>query len=132
MTRKVSSGAPWEPIAAYSRAVAAGDFIFVSGCTSIGGAEVVHVGDAAAQTTQAIANLRSALEPFGADLADVVRTRLFVTDMARWEECARAHGEAFADVLPATSLLGVTALVDPAMLVEVEAVAYKPGAGDQP
>jgi len=125
----VSSGAVWEPIVGYSRAVAAGDFVFVTGCTSIDGAEFVHQGDAYAQTSQAIANVRSALEKLGAGLADVVRTRMFVTDMSRWEEYGRAHGEAFAGVLPATSMIGVSALIDPRMLVEVEAVAYKPGVG---
>jgi enamine deaminase RidA (YjgF/YER057c/UK114 family) len=131
MTRRVSSGASWEPVVSYSRAVAAGDFIFVSGCTSIDGAQVVHEGDAAAQTTQAIANVQAALESFGASLADVVRTRMFVTDMSRWEEYGRAHGAAFAGIMPATSMLGVATLIDPRMLIEVEAVAYKPGAGGE-
>jgi enamine deaminase RidA (YjgF/YER057c/UK114 family) len=134
-TLRVSSGAIWEPIVGYSRAVAAGDFVFVTGCTSIDGAEVVHHGDAFAQTVQAIANVRSALEKLGAGLADVVRTRIFVTDMSRWEEYGRAHGEAFAGIMPATSMIGVSALIDPRMLVEVEAIAYKPGigaAGDSP
>jgi enamine deaminase RidA (YjgF/YER057c/UK114 family) len=129
MTRKVSSGAPWEPIVGYSRAVAAGDYIFVSGCTPIVAGEVVHEGDAAAQTTQAIENVRNALEQLGASLADVVRTRIFVTDMARWEEYGRAHGAAFGDTCPATSMVAVAGLIDPRMLVEVEAVAYKPGVG---
>ena len=128
--RKVSSGARWEPVVGYSRAVAAGDYIFVSGCTSVAGTEFVHPGDAYAQTAQAIANVRTALEAFGAGLADVVRTRMFVTDITRWQEYGRAHGEAFGDVLPATSMLGVSALIDARMLVEVEAVAYKPGAGE--
>jgi enamine deaminase RidA (YjgF/YER057c/UK114 family) len=127
--RKVSSGTRWEPIVGYSRAVAAGDYIFVSGCTSVDGAEFVHPGDAYAQTVQAIANVRVALEGLGAGLADVVRTRLFVTDISRWQEYGRAHGEAFGSVRPATSMLGVSALIDARMLVEVEAVAYKPGSG---
>jgi enamine deaminase RidA (YjgF/YER057c/UK114 family) len=129
MTRKISSGAPWEPIVGYSRAVAAGDYIFVSGCTPIVAGEVVYEGDAAAQTTQAIENVRSALEQLGAGLADVVRTRIFVTDMTRWEEYGRAHGAAFGDTCPATSMLAVAGLIDPRMLVEVEAIAYKPGIG---
>jgi enamine deaminase RidA (YjgF/YER057c/UK114 family) len=129
MTRKVSSGATWEPVVGYSRAVAAGDFIFVSGCTSIAGAQFVYPDDAGAQTTQAIANVRAALEGLGAGLEDVVRTRLFVTDISRWEEYGRAHGEAFRDCMPATSMIGIAALMDPRMLVEVEAVAYKPGVG---
>ena len=125
----MSSGAIWEPVVGYSRAVAAGDFVFVTGCTSIDGAEFVHDGDAFAQTVQAIGNVRSALEKLGAGLADVVRTRMFVTDMGRWEEYGRAHGEAFAGVMPATSMIGVSTLIDSRMLVEVEAVAYKPGIG---
>ena len=127
--RRVSSGTRWEPVVGYSRAVAAGDYIFVSGCTSVAGAEFVHPGDAYAQTVQAIANVRTALEELGAGLADVVRTRVFVTDISRWQEYGRAHGEAFAGVMPATSMVQISALVDARMLVEVEAVAYKPGAG---
>ena len=128
-TRRVGSGAVWEPIVGYSRAVAAGDYIFVSGCTSIDGADFVHPGDAYAQTAQAIANVGSALEALGACLADVVRTRIYVTDIARFEEYGRAHGEAFAGTMPATSMIQISALIDPRMLVEVEAIAYKPGAG---
>ncbi len=128
-TRRAFSEAVWEPIVGYSRAAAAGDFVFVTGCTSIAGAEFVHEGDAFAQTRQAIANVRSALEKLGAGLADVVRTRMFVTDISRWEEYGRAHGEAFAGVMPATSMIEVSGLIDPRMLVEVEAVAYKPGIG---
>ena len=126
--RRVGSGAVWEPIVGYSRAVAAGDYIFVSGCTSIEGGEFVP-GDAFAQTTQAIANVRSALEALGAGLADVVRTRIYVTDIARFEEYGRAHGEAFAGIMPATSMIQISAMIDPRMLVEVEAIAYRPGAG---
>jgi enamine deaminase RidA (YjgF/YER057c/UK114 family) len=129
MTRRVSSAAVWEQIVGYSRAVAAGDFVFVTGCTSIDGAEFVHPGDAYAQSKQAIANVSAALAGLGCGLADVVRTRIFVTDMSRWQEYGRAHGEAFGDVMPATSMIGVSALIDPRMLVEVEAVAYKPGVG---
>jgi enamine deaminase RidA (YjgF/YER057c/UK114 family) len=129
MTRRVSSGAAWEPVVGYSRAVAAGDFIFVSGCTSIDGAQFVHAGDAGAQTTQAIANVAAALGALGAGLKDVVRTRMFVTDMSRWEEIGRAHGAAFGESMPATSMVAVAGLIDPQMLVEVEAIAYKPGAG---
>jgi enamine deaminase RidA (YjgF/YER057c/UK114 family) len=129
MTRRVSSGAPWEPVVGYSRAVAAGDHVWVTGCTSIVDGEVVHEGDAFAQTQQAIRNVAWALEQLDATLADVVRTRIYVTDIARWEEYGRAHGEAFADVMPATSMVQVAALIDPRMLVEVEAVAFKPGSG---
>jgi enamine deaminase RidA (YjgF/YER057c/UK114 family) len=129
MTRKISTKTPWEPVVGYSRAVAAGDFVFVSGCTSVADGVFVHEGDAEAQTAQAIANVAQALEALGVGLADVVRTRMFVTDISRWEEHGRAHGAAFGEAMPATSMLGVAALVDPRMLVEVEAVAYKPGAG---
>jgi len=129
VTRRVSSGAAWEPVVGYSRAVAAGDYVFVSGCTSVLGADFVHEGDAYAQTAQAISNVRAALDELGAALSDVVRTRMFVTDISRWEEYGRAHGAAFGDVMPATSMIGVSALIDPRMLVEVEAVAYSPGVG---
>jgi enamine deaminase RidA (YjgF/YER057c/UK114 family) len=129
VTRKISTKTPWEPVVGYSRAVAAGDFVFVSGCTSVADGVFVHAGDAEAQTTQAIANVAQALEALGVGLADVVRTRMFVTDISRWEEYGRAHGAAFGDAMPATSMVGVAALVDPRMLVEVEAVAYKPGVG---
>ena len=123
--RRVSSGAPWEEIVGYSRAVAAGDFIFVTGCTSIVNGEVVHEGDMTKQTEQAILNVGSALAGLGASLADVVRTRMFVTDISRWAEVAEAHRLAFGDVLPATSMVQVSALIDPKMLVEVEAVAHR-------
>jgi len=129
MTRKISTKTPWEPVVGYSRAVAAGDFVFVSGCTSVNDGVFVHEGDAEAQTTQAIANVAQALEALGVGLADVVRTRMFVTDISRWEEYGRAHGAAFGEAMPATSMVGVAALVDPRMLIEVEAVAYRPGAG---
>lgn len=127
--RKVSSGAPWEQAAGYARAVAAGDYVFVSGCTSVKDGEIVHDGDAGAQTAQAIANIASALARLGADLSDVVRTRIFVTDITRWEEIGEAHREAFGAAMPATSMLQVAALIDPRLLVEVEAVAYKPAVG---
>lgn len=127
--RRVSSGTPWEPLVGYSRAVAAGEHIWVSGCTSVVDGELVHEGDPYGQTVQAIANVRSALGELGADLEDVVRTRIFVTDITQWQEYGRAHGEAFAEVLPATSMVEVSRLIDPRMLVEVEAVAHKPGSG---
>jgi enamine deaminase RidA (YjgF/YER057c/UK114 family) len=107
--------------------VAAGDHVFVSGCTSVRDGVVVHPGDAGAQTAQAIVNIRSALAELGCTLADVVRTRMFVTDISRWEEIGRAHGDAFGDTRPATSMVQVSALIEAAMLVEVEAVAYRPG-----
>jgi len=129
MKRKITTGTPWEPVVGYSRAVAAGDFVFVAGCTSMMDEKFVHEGDAYAQTTQAIANIAAALEQFGLSLADVVRTRMFVTDIGRWEEYGRAHGAAFREAMPATSMIGVASLVDPRMLVEVEAVAYQAGIG---
>jgi enamine deaminase RidA (YjgF/YER057c/UK114 family) len=132
VTRKISSGTVWEPVAGYSRAVAAGDFVFVSGCTSVADGSVVHEGDAGSQTAQAIANVAQALERLGASLADVVRTRMFVTDISRWEEYGRAHGAAFGDARPAATMVEVVALIDPRLLVEVEAVAYKPGIGLPP
>jgi enamine deaminase RidA (YjgF/YER057c/UK114 family) len=129
MTRRIASGTRWEPVVGYSRAVAAGDFVFVSGCTSVDGAEFVHEGDAYAQTVQALRNVAGALARLGLGLADVVRTRVYVTDISRWQEYGRAHGAAFGDVMPATSMIEVSGLVDPRMLVEVEAVAYRAGIG---
>ena len=129
MTQKISTGTRWEPVVGYSRAVAAGDFVFVAGCTSMVDEQFVHEDDAYAQTAQAISNIAAALGRFGLSLADVVRTRIFVTDMSRWEEYGRAHGAAFGAAMPATSMIGVASLVDPRMLVEVEAVAYQPGIG---
>lgn len=131
MTRRVSSGQPWEPVVGYSRAVAAGDQVWVSGCTSVVNGKVVHPGDPAGQTRQAIRNAEAALTELGLSLRDVVRTRMFVTDISRWQDYGRAHGEAFADICPATSMVQVVALIDPGMLVEVEMVAYRPGVGDQ-
>ncbi len=127
--RQISSGAPWEAVVGYSRAVAAGDHVWVTGCTSIVDGQVVHEGDMAAQTEQSIRNIEAALAQLGVSLADVVRTRIFVTDISRWEEAGRAHGAVFGEILPATSMVQVVALIDPRMLVEVEAVAHKPGVG---
>lgn len=129
MTRRIGSAAPWEPIVGYSRAVAAGDHVWVTGCTSLEDGQVVYEGDAFAQTGQAIRNVAWALGQVGASLSDVVRTRIFVTDISRWEEYGRAHGKAFGEIMPATSMVEVSALIDPRMLVEVEAVAYRPGVG---
>jgi enamine deaminase RidA (YjgF/YER057c/UK114 family) len=129
MTRRVSSAGPFESVVGYSRAVAAGDQVWVSGCTSVVGGRVVHEGDMGAQARQAISIIETALGDLGATLADVVRTRIYVTDISRWQEVADAHQAAFGDVRPATTMVGVTALIDPLMLVEIEAVAYKPGVG---
>jgi enamine deaminase RidA (YjgF/YER057c/UK114 family) len=119
-----STGTAWEPVVGYSRAVRAGRVILVSGTTATddrGG--IVGVNDAAMQTRQAIRNIRSALQALGSDLADVVRTRIYVTDIGRWEEVGRVHGEAFGTIRPATSMVEVSRLIDPAMLVEIEAEA---------
>jgi len=134
MTRRVSTGTPWEPIVGYSRAVAAGDHVYVTGCAPVDLADgtVMYPGDAYAQTKQALANVAWTLEQLGCTVADVVRTRIFVTDMFRWEEYGRAHGEVFGDIRPASTMVEVSRFIDPSMLVEIEADAYKPGVGARP
>jgi enamine deaminase RidA (YjgF/YER057c/UK114 family) len=122
---RLGSGAPWEGIVGYSRVVVRGDAAWVSGTTSMVDGRVAHPGDAGAQTRQALQIVREALERAGFSLADVVRTRMFVTDISRWEEIGRAHGEFFGEVRPATSMLQVSALIDPDMLVEIEADAVR-------
>lgn len=127
LVRRLASGAPWEPLIGYSRVVVAGPLVFVAGTTGTVDGRVVIEGDLYAQTVQAFRNIETALASAGARLADVVQTRMFVTDIARWDEAGRAHRETVGDVRPVTAMLGVAALLDPAMLVEVEAVAYLAG-----
>ena len=131
MTRdrqNIRSGAPWEPVFGYSRAVKTGRFVAVSGSAAVGeGGEIVGAGDMYAQAVRCIEVIDAALQQAGSCLADVVRTRVFVTDIDQWEEVARAHREAFGDVAPATAMVEVSRLIDPAMLVEIEADAIVAG-----
>ena len=128
---RIASGAPWEPVVGYSRAVRVGRFIAVSGSAAVDiDGRLVGEGDAYAQARQCIRVLDDALQKTGAALEDVVRTRMFVTDIEQWPEIARAHQEAFGTTRPATSMVEVTRLIDPAMLVEIEADAIVTGAGE--
>jgi enamine deaminase RidA (YjgF/YER057c/UK114 family) len=122
--QKISSGAKWEPIIGYSRAVRVGDRIYVTGTTAIDeNGELVGLGDPRTQTLQALKNIERALKHLGAGREHIVRTRMYVTDISRWEEYGRAHGEFLADVMPATAMIEVSRLIDQRMLIEIEADA---------
>jgi enamine deaminase RidA (YjgF/YER057c/UK114 family) len=128
--RNIAGSSPYEPIVGYSRAVQVGEWIFVAGTTATADdGSVVAPGQPYAQTMQALRNIERALTKAGATMADVVRTRMFVTDIARWEEYGRAHGEFFRDIRPAATMVEVSRLIDPAMVVEVEVDAWTAGGG---